>query len=297
MNWTEGNNDNTASQKQNDWRDEVEYPCRPFVKWVGGKAQLLPEILRRMPARGSIAVYHEPFVGGGAVFFALQPARSVLSDINSELINTFHVVRDNLEILIRDLREHEHSAEYFYNIRGADRSPAFQQWTPVQRASRLIYLNKTCYNGLFRVNSKGHFNTPFGRYTNPNYVDVENLTACSGALKKAEVLLASFDSVVDRARSGDFVYFDPPYAPLSKTAYFTDYDKDGFGDDMQQKLFEVCCALDEKKTRFMLSNSAVPYIKDLYSRFNLEIVHAGRAINSRAEKRGKVEEVLVRNYR
>jgi DNA adenine methylase len=280
----------------NEWLFEVNIQCRPFVKWVGGKTQLLGEILRRMPSRKSIKTYHEPFIGGGAVFFALQPVKAVLSDANPELINAYEIVRDSVGALIRDLKKHEHSEEYFYEIRDADRSANFKRWSPVRRASRLIFLNKTCYNGLFRVNSKGHFNTPFGRYTNPNWVDAVNLTACSKALSKSEIILSPFDNVLKRARAGDFVYFDPPYAPVSETAYFTGYSKNGFGLDMQKDLFEVCCALDAKKVRFMLSNSAVPFIKELYSKFKVDIVHASRAVNSRAEKRGKVEEVLVTNY-
>ena len=270
--------------------------CRPFVKWVGGKTQLLPEILTRTPQLKSIKTYHEPFLGGGAVLFALQPARAVLSDLNPELVNAYEVVRDSVDSLIRDLKKHNHNKDYFYEIRDVDRLSAFKRWSSVRRASRLIYLNKTCYNGLFRVNSKGQFNTPFGRYKNPNYVDAENLSACSKALSNAEIFVDTFETVIKRARPGDFVYFDPPYAPVSQTAYFTSYSRDGFGPEMQKELFKVCCALHSKKVRFMLSNSAVPFIKQLYSKFKVEIVHASRAVNSHAEKRGKVEEVLVTNY-
>ena len=295
MTWAQ---DNSAAAEiyQNECLFEAPIPCRPFVKWVGGKTQLLPEILRRLPSRKSIKTYHEPFVGGGAVFFALQPQKAILSDVNPELINAYEVVRASVAGLIRDLKKHRHSEEYFYQIREADRLPAFKRWSAIRRASRLIYLNKTCYTGLFRVNSNGHFNTPFGRYANPNFVDSENLIACSKVLAKAEVYLSNFEDTVKRSRVGDFVYFDPPYAPVSETAYFTSYSKDGFGLDMQKALFNVCRALDSKKVRFMLSNSAVPFVKKLYSKFNVGIVHAGRAVNSRAERRGKVEEVLVTNY-
>lgn len=295
MAWAQSNDDSNESI-QSSWLLDAQVPCRPFVKWVGGKTQLLPEILRRMPQKNTIKTYHEPFVGGGAVFFALQPQKAILSDVNPELVNAYEVVRDDVDLLIRDLKKHDHNEDYFYKIRDADRLPLFKRWSSVRRASRLIYLNKTCYNGLFRVNSKGQFNTPFGRYANPNYVDAENLVACRRALAKTEILLNTFDSVVQRAQAGDFVYFDPPYAPVSETAYFTGYSKDGFGLDMQRELFKVCCVLHSKKVRFMLSNSAVPFITQLYSKFKVEIVHASRAINSRAEKRGKVQEVLVTNY-
>lgn len=296
MVWAQSSDEGEETFPKNARLLDIASPCRPFVKWVGGKTQLLPEILRRMPPKKGMKTYHEPFVGGGAVFFALQPAQAILSDVNPELINAYKIVRDSVESLIRDLKKHKHTSEYFYTIRDEDRLSSFRRWSDVRRASRLIYLNKTCYNGLFRVNSKGHFNTPFGRYTNPNYVDADNLKACSKALSKSEILLASFGTIVERTRPGDFVYFDPPYAPLSETAYFTGYSKDGFGLDMQRELFEVCCALDAKKVRFMLSNSAVPFIKKLYAKFHVDIVHASRAVNSRAERRGKVEEVLVQNY-
>lgn len=281
---------------QNEWSFEAQIPCRPFVKWVGGKTQLLNEIIRRIPKPNTIKTYHEPFLGGGAVFFALQPKKAILSDINPELVNAYEVVRDSVHSLIRDLKKHTYSEKYFYKIRDIDRAPAFKRWGNTRRASRLIYLNKTCYNGLFRVNSKGQFNTPFGRYAKPNFVDAENLRACSSALSRADILLSNFQTVVSRARSGDFVYFDPPYAPVSDTAYFTSYSKDGFGLEMQKELLEVCRALHSKKVRFMLSNSAVPFIRKLYSKFNIETVQASRAVNSRAEKRGKVDEVIVTNF-
>ncbi len=270
--------------------------CRPFVKWVGGKTQLLPEILSRIPAMETIETYHEPFVGGGAVFFAIQPNRAVLADSNAELINAYQVVRDDVEKLINELHKHEHSEEYFYDIREADRSPTFNKWSSVRRASRLIYLNKTCYNGLFRVNSKGHFNTPFGRYANPNYIDAANLMACSGALAGVETLPTTFETIIDRVQKNDFVYFDPPYVPISDTAHFTGYSKNGFNLEMQEALFNVCCLLHLKKVRFMLSNSAAPFVHQLYSRFKVEIVQASRAVNSNAARRGKVEEVLITNY-
>lgn len=256
----------------------------------------MPEIFKRLPPLNTIRTYHEPFLGGGAVFFSLQPEKAFLSDINAELINAYLAVRDSVTPLIRTLRRHRYEHDYYYSLRDADRSVAYQRWSGIRRAARLIYLNKTCYNGLFRVNSRGEFNTPFGRYVNPTIVDPDNLRACSQVLKKATIKQARFDEIVTRAKKGDFVYFDPPYAPVSKTAYFTNYNKDGFDIEMQRKLATVCKKLDAKGVKFLLSNSAVPFIFDLYENFNIETVWAGRAVNSKAKKRGKVREVLVRNY-
>lgn len=295
MTWAQSNDDESSNSSNSVHKPATN--CRPFVKWVGGKTQLLTEIFRRLPPKKTIAKYYEPFLGGGAVFFALQPKSAAISDVNPELINAFLVVKDSVGELIRDLKRHRHNEKYYYQLRNADRFPDFARWENVRRASRLIFLNKTCYNGLFRVNSKGQFNTPFGRYVNPNFIDVGNLIACSQVLSSAEISLEPFAAVLQRVHKGDFVYFDPPYAPVSETAYFTGYSKGGFDLQLQQQLFEVCCELNSRGIRFMLSNSAVPFIKKLYSRFNIDIVQATRAVNSRADKRGKVSEVLVTNYR
>ncbi len=276
--------------------EEHRIDCRPFLKWVGGKTQLLPELLKRVPPRESIKVYHEPFIGGGALFFAMQPTKAILSDVNHELINAYTVVRDSVAGLLRDLKKHEHSAEYYYRIREVDLQLSYKKWSRVRRASRIIYLNKTCFNGLFRVNSKGHFNVPFGRYVNPNFVDKSNLFACSKVLRSAAIQLAEFDTVVERTAKGDFVYFDPPYVPVSQTASFTSYSASGFTLKHQEALFEVCCALDAAGVRFMLSNSSVPFVKKLYRRFNVEQILASRMVNSKADKRGKIKEVLITNY-
>ncbi|MBE9064698.1 DNA adenine methylase [cf. Phormidesmis sp. LEGE 11477] len=267
---------------------------KPFVKWVGGKTQLLSELAKRVP--GDFSRYYEPFLGGGALFFRLQPQRACLTDINPDLVNLYTVVRDKVDELIEDLGQHVYEKDYFYEVRGADRNSAYETWTDVQRASRFIYLNKTCYNGLYRVNSKGQFNVPFGRYSNPAILDSENLYACHAALQKTVVEVADFYSVRRRIRANDFVYFDPPYAPLSATAKFTSYTKGGFDVDMQYALRDLCRALDERSIRFMLSNSSAPLILDLYAEFNIEFVYATRSINSNAGKRGKIPEVVVTNY-
>ncbi|MGF1535328.1 MAG: DNA adenine methylase [Elainellaceae cyanobacterium] len=268
-------------------------PPRPFIKWVGGKTQLLPELMRRIPKR--IDRYFEPFLGGGALFFHLQPEKAVLTDINPDLVSLYQVIRDSVEELIADMGQHVHSKDYYYAIRSIDRTAGYAAWTEIQKASRLIYLNKTCYNGLYRVNSKGQFNVPFGRYKNPTILNADNLRACSQALQGTAIAVRDFRSVKESAQPGDFVYFDPPYAPLSATANFTGYTKDGFDRDMQYALRDLCRELDRKGVRFMVSNSSAPLVLDLYQEFKVERVYATRLINSKAGRRGKIPEVLVTN--
>lgn len=268
--------------------------CKPFVKWVGGKTQLMPEILKRIPQ--NINRYYEPFIGGGAVLFNLQPEKAYISDVNPELINTYNVIKSDVNSLIKDLAKHIYDKEYFYKIRDVDRSASFGKWSTVKRASRFIYLNKTCFNGLYRVNSSGHFNCPFGSYVNPKILDADNLRACSKVLQKVQIKLESFEEIADTIKKPDFVYFDPPYVPLSKSANFTSYSKEGFEIKMQQNLFELCCKLDRKGIRFMLSNSSASYVLDLYKQFNIELVSAKRAINSKGNRRGLIKEVIVTNY-
>ena len=268
--------------------------CRPFLKWVGGKSQLLPELLPRFPK--NVKRYFEPFIGGGAVLFAYQPKLATVVDVNQELIGAYTVVRDDVESLIKDLRRHVHDEAYYYDIRNADRSPSFAKWSAARKAARLIYLNKTCYNGLYRVNSQGFFNTPFGSYVNPTIADADNLRACSRVLQGVEIKHGDFDQIEEQIGPDDFVYFDPPYVPLTATAYFTSYSKNGFDRDMQQSLFELCCRLDRRGIRFMLSNSAAEFVKTLYKKFRVDIVMAARAVNSKGDKRGRIEEVLVTNY-
>jgi len=267
---------------------------RPFLKWVGGKSQLLPELLARIPK--FTGTYFEPFIGGGALFFALQPEHAQISDLNNELINCYQVVQRDVEGLITELARHKYESEYYYTVRNIDRAPEFARWTPTQRAARVIFLNKTCFNGLYRVNSKGYFNVPFGRYTNPKILDAENLRNCNRALSKTTINDLNFIDACTDAKEGDFVYFDPPYVPLSMTSSFTSYSADGFGVDMQQALFELCRRLDQKGVKFMLSNSSAPFVLELYRGFRVEHVLASRAINSKAQGRGKINEVVVCNY-
>ena len=268
--------------------------CRPFLKWAGGKTQLLPELLARLPRR--MNNYFEPFIGGGSLFFRWQPQRAHLWDINAELINCYLVIQTQVDALIESLRKHRYEKDYYYQVRAWDRSPEYQHLPAVDRASRFIFLNKSCFNGLYRVNASGHYNVPFGRYSNPTIVDEENLRACARALKLARVECRTFHDVEHYAGKGDFVYFDPPYAPVSATADFTAYSKDGFGEDQQRALAELCRRLDQRRVHFMLSNSSTPLTLDLYGEFRVQQVQANRAINSNGASRGKVPEILVMNY-
>ncbi|MBE9168483.1 DNA adenine methylase [Pleurocapsales cyanobacterium LEGE 06147] len=268
--------------------------CRPFVKWAGGKSQLLDELSKRVPAKFSR--YFEPFVGGGALFFHLQPKEAYLSDLNPEVVNTYQTIRNKIDELIADLKSHIHSSEYFYEIRNADRTKDYQKWKDVKKASRFIYLNKTCYNGLYRVNTKGQFNVPFGKYVNPKIVDEDNFYACHKVLQSAHINLGSFLHIEEIVEKDDFVYFDPPYAPLNQTSNFTGYSRDGFDRSMQKELKNLCDRLTEAGVRFMLSNSSAPTILELYKNYNIEFIYAARAINSNAKKRGKIAEVIVTNF-
>jgi DNA adenine methylase len=269
----------------------------PVVKWVGGKRQILDEITKYIPDKFS--TYYEPFLGGGAVLFELQPKKAVVNDINQELMNIYEVIKENVDELIKDLKKHKNEKKYFYRIRCQDRDhEQYSRLTPVERASRIIYLNKTCYNGLFRVNKSGEFNAPFGNYKNPNIVNEDTLRAVSAYFNKANIRFTcqDFEAALKNARKGAFVYLDPPYDPVSETASFTGYDKGGFNRDEQIRLKQVCDKLDKKGIKFLLSNSATDFIMDLYKDYKIEVIKAKRAINSKADKRGDVDEVLVMNY-
>lgn len=268
--------------------------AKPFIKWVGGKSQLLPELEKRIPRNYSR--YFEPFIGGGALFFSLEQRDAVINDINPELVNLYKVVRDNPGDLIDDLQKHVYEKEYFYKIREVDRYPTYTRWSDIEKASRFIYLNKTCFNGLYRVNSKGHFNVPFGRYKNPRILDEPNLRACSRALQGVEIKEGSFTSAIQETLTNDFVYFDPPYIPLNATSDFTSYTKEKFDFLMQLGLRDLCCELNKRSVKFMLSNSSAPLVFELYKDFNIETVGARRSINSKGTKRGEVSEVIVTNF-
>lgn len=268
---------------------------RPFVKWAGGKGALLADLKRRMPKR--YKRYVEPFVGGGAFFFSLAPREACIADTNAELILTYQVIRNDLDALIAELGRHRYEREYYYEVRDWDRRSDFPDLSPAARAARFIFLNKTCFNGLYRVNSKGHFNVPFGSYSNPRILDRENLQLCSAALHATEIVHADYTSIEENLREGDFVYFDPPYAPLSATSSFTSYTSEGFDANDQVALRDLCVRLDQKGVLFMLSNSSSLWIRELYDRFVVHNVSAPRAINSKAAGRGPVNEIIVTNYR
>lgn len=274
-----------------------EPPPRPFLKWVGGKRQLLPELLQAVEAAGPFRRYHEPFLGGGALFFALSrvgrlSGRSFLSDVNQNMMDSYLGVRDDVDEVVRLLKRHKtrHGEDYFYEVRAsAPRKLAV-------RAARVIYLNKTCYNGLYRENSKGQFNAPFGRYKNPAICDEENLRAVAKTLKNASLVVRTFAATLDDAKRGDLVYFDPPYLPVSKTADFTSYSRGGFRMADQEELAEVFAALSGRGIKVMLSNSLTSYTRRLFEDFYIYRVFANRRVNSRADRRGKVTEALVTNF-
>jgi len=275
---------------------------KPFLKWAGGKRQLLPEILEYLPKNIGKTTYFEPFLGGGALLFELQPKQAIVNDSNRELINCYQVIKDDVEELIEVLKDHKarNSKEYFDYLRGIDRLKQYNKFSDIQKAARIIYLNKTCYNGLFRVNSKGYFNVPFGRYKNPNILDEAVLRGVNNYFNQNTVtfLNTDFAEAVKDAKKGDFIYFDPPYDPVSNTASFTGYDINGFNQNEQKRLKEVVDELTEKGCNVMLSNSATDFILDLYKDYKetTKIVSATRSINSNALKRGKINEVLVLNY-
>ena len=268
---------------------------QPFIKWAGGKRQLMKEIEKYIPNNPS--TYYEPFLGGGAVLFQLEAKKAVVNDSNPELINAYQIIRDNVNELLIDLEKHENTKEYFYEIRKIDRTPEYENLSNVEKASRLIYLNKTCYNGLFRVNSSGEFNTPFGNYKNPNIINPHVLKAVSNYLNNNNVkfLCGDFEDAIKNIRKGAFVYFDPPYAPLSDSSSFTGYTIDGFNDDDQRRLKKLCDKLNERGVKFLLSNSTAPIILDLYKNYEIEYVGAKRNINSVGEGRGEIKEVLIWN--
>lgn len=270
----------------------------PILKWVGGKRQLLDSIEQLIP---KCSTYYEPFIGGGAVLFSRQPDKAVINDSNPELINVYLTIKNEPEALIEKLKEHKvnSSEEYFYSIRALDRDKeVFENMTNVERAARIIYLNKTCYNGLFRVNSSGEFNSPWGKYKNPNITNETTINALHTYFNKANITIkcGDYKDALKGIRKGAFVYFDPPYMPISSSASFTGYTAGGFGEQEQIALKEQCDALDAKGIKFLLSNSSCPFIEDLYKDYIIEHVNAKRAINANPEKRGEIKEVLVRNY-
>ncbi|MCB8959015.1 MAG: DNA adenine methylase [Ardenticatenales bacterium] len=264
----------------------------PFLKWAGGKKSLLKQYADYLPKTDEINHYYEPFIGSAALFFHLQPARATLSDINGQLVDVYRSVQQRVSKVIAALRPHRNEEEHYYAVRALN--PA--DLAPAEQAARLIYLNKTCYNGLYRENSQGQFNVPFGRYKNPKICDEERLKSASRALKGVRLRTADFAKAVAEAGPGDFVYFDPPYAPLSATSSFTSYSRHGFNADDQRRLAATFRNLSERDCKIMLSNSSAPLIYELYDGFHIEEIQARRAINSKADGRGPVKELLILNY-
>jgi DNA adenine methylase len=262
---------------------------RPFIKWAGGKRQLLPSLLQHTPPKA--ARYFEPFIGGGALFFALRPKRAVLADVNARLIRTYKGVQNNVEEVIGLLRSYPHNPTFFYKFREKN----IDTGSDAEVAAWFIYLNKTGFNGLYRVNRDNRFNVPFGSYTNPNICDEPTLRACSEALAGTELLVEDFGKVVAKAKRGDFVYFDPPYVPLSTTSSFTSYTSSGFGEAEQTRLHDTAKKLKKRGVRVLLSNSSAPFVRNLYADgFDVIEVSATRVVNSKATARGAIVELLIK---
>ena len=270
---------------------------RPFVKWVGGKRLSLPKLMSFVPEH--IETYVEPFVGGGAMFFAIKFERAIINDSNSELINAYRVIRDDVDGLIEILKEMPYNLEFFKEIRAWDRDKeSFLKRSNTERAARLIYLLKTCFNGLYRVNRKNFFNTPFGKADNPTICDVATLNAVHEYLNthNVEICNESYDEVLKRVPENSFVYMDPPYAPLSVTSSFTSYQPGQWGDSDQRDLARNCDLLNKRKIKFMESNSTASICFDLYRHYQISTMDATRRINAQGNGRGAIKELVITNY-
>lgn len=260
----------------------------PFLKWAGGKGQIVEQITRYAPTR--FARYIEPFLGGGALFFYIGSPGSLLNDLNDELINTYRVVQNNVEQLIEALQGLPYAEDFYYEMR--NRRPA--QMTDLERATRFIYLNRTCFNGLYRVNKRNEFNVPFGRYTNPVICDPERLRAASAALREARLFSEDYETFLLReAQPNDFIYIDPPYHPVSEYSDFKRYTSAQFYEDDQRKLASLTRQLVERGCYVLASNSDTPLTRELYEGFELVKIKARRNINKSADKRGAVKELLI----
>ena len=272
--------------------------AEPILKWVGGKRQLLQELHSRFPI--SYEKYHEPFIGGGAVFFDLEPSEGTINDLNRRLISFYEVIRDHPEQLIEENHRHEYEEEYYYDARDRfnelhklDERSLEEQ---IEEASLMLYLNRTGYNGLYRENQSGGFNVPFGRHTNPDFIRERQVRKASGILDDIEIYNRDFDYLIDYAEEGDLVYFDPPYEPVSQTADFTQYQSDGFDKDDQRRLRDLAVSLSQSGVNVVISNS--PPVGELYedvSEFSIEVVEAVRMVNSDADNRDDVAEVIITN--
>ena len=275
-----------------------EVTLQPFTKWTGGKRQLLPVIRELMPK--TYNRYFEPFVGGGALFFDLAPKDAVINDFNAELINCYQQIKDNPQELIEILKIHQeyNSKEYYLDLRSADRDERIDIMSEVQRAARILYMLRVDFNGLYRVNSKNQFNVPYGRYKNPKIVDEELISAISVYLNnnQLEIKTGDFEKAVLDVQPGDFVYFDPPYIPLSETSAFTSYTHEGFSYDDQVRLRDTFKKLNDAGAYVMLSNSSSFLVEELYRDFNIHYVEATRTNGAKSSSRGKISEIIVTNY-
>lgn len=268
----------------------------PIIKWVGGKTKLLPELLARKPAKFN--TYYEPFMGGAAMFFALNPTHAVLGDMNEHLVQMYRAIAERPEAVIVHLEAHkkEHiEAEYYYTVRDNWNEGRYDL-DDCARAAAFIYLNKTCFNGLWRVNRKGEFNVPRGDYVNPTVFDEEVILATSKRLMQVTLRVGPYQGTTHDAKEGDFIYFDPPYDPVSKTSNFTSYTKDAFGRNQQEQLRDCARRLRDIGAHVMLSNNDTEYVRSLYEDFCIDTVQCGRSVNSKGSGRGKVNEVIITSY-
>lgn len=271
---------------------------KPLLKWAGGKRRLLGILKENLP--GGYGTYHEPFIGGGALFFELAPERAVVSDLNAEMMNFYSVVRDGLPSLLESLAAHVNTKEHYLDVRSWDRADGWPDTrSSLERASRFLFLNKTCFNGLWRVNSKGgYFNVPYANPKRLNMYDAENIAACSDLFRRSGVSLShgSFADNENLVNKGDLVYLDPPYIPVTETASFTGYTKEGFGSELQISLRDYCRRIDKIGAKFMLSNSHTQAGLELYRDFDVRVIDAPRSISRDGAGRKPVQEILVRNY-
>lgn len=276
---------------------------QPFLKWAGGKRQLLSQMEPYFPDLNNITSYYEPFLGGGAVLFHLKPKKAVVNDYNQDLMNCYRCIKDNLDELIKRLKYYEtkNDRDSYYEIRALDRTEKYERWSPVEKAARLIYLNRTCYNGLFRMNSSGQFNSPYGFYKKPNICNEPLLRAISQYFNENEIEFRDgdfYDACID-APKGSFIYLDPPYDQYKEKTNFVGYTKNGFDRFDQERIKKMCDELIERGCYIMISNSNTKFINDLYSKnknyvtYKINVVNARRSINSNGKKRGEVEEVLI----
>lgn len=281
--------------------DQILVTPKPFVKWAGGKRQLLPILNQNLPE--SFGTYYEPFLGGGALLFHILTDKNgqkcSISDLNSDLVLAYTTIRDRIDALIVSLKNHEknyqkNSESYYYSIRESNPRNA------IEKTSRLLFLNRTCFNGLYRVNRKGKFNVPLGKYSNPNIVNEENLHAVSHILQSSRISIncRDFEAVLRDAKKGDLVYFDPPYQPVSTTANFTSYTNKDFTYDDLTRLAELCLKLDSRGCKVLLSNSDSKEVSDIFSKnpWKITKIEANRSINSNSKKRTGHFELLIKNY-